>query len=141
VASWPIVGSSCSNSTVITHPQEVNGEAYLSATSSKFGVITKSDPFSMKGQAVKFMGFGPEIALLFALFIMMMTVMLGTAQTARQVTFGGLAFEMWVFYAIGWFDSLVARGVPEVMLLLGMTIVTIVAIFAIFELRKKKEKY
>ena len=141
VVSWPITGASCTNSTVITHTQEVNGESYLNASTTQFGSVTKSTPFSMKGQAVKFMGFGGEIALLFALFIMMMTVMLGTAQTARQVTFGGLAFEMWVFYAIGWFDSLIDRGVPETMLLLGMVIVTVVAIFAIFEIRKKKEKY
>jgi PKD repeat protein len=143
IVSWPVSGSSVTNSTLVLHSSitQVSGTAYANITSSTFGVVNRDVQFSVRGQAVKFMGFGGEIALLFSLFIMMMTIMLGTAQTARQVTMAGLAFEIWVFYAIGWFDSLIARGVPETAIVLAASIVTVAAAFSLFEIRKKKEKY
>jgi hypothetical protein len=143
IVTWPVTSSSTTNSTLIIHTgvTQISGTSTATVTSSKFGTVNRSAFFTIKGQPVKFMGFGGDIALLFSLFIMMITVMLGTAQTARQVTVGGLAFEIWVFYAIGWFDSLIERGVPETAFILAASIVTIVAVFSTFEIRKKKEKY
>ena len=141
LVTWPITSSSCTNSTLVIHTKEVDGDAIANIVTTQFGTITKDISYTMRGQPVSFMGFGPEIALLFAIFIMMMTVMLSTSMNARQIVVGGLAFECWIFYAIGWFDSLIARGVPETLLQLGMVIMTVAGIISVFEVRKKKEKY
>jgi hypothetical protein len=141
LVTWPITSSSCTNSTLVIHTKEVDGNAIANIVTTQFGTITKDISYTMRGQPVSFMGFGPEIALLFAIFIMMMTVMLSTSMNARQIVVGGLAFECWIFYAIGWFDSLIARGVPETLLQLGMVIMTVAGIISVFEVRKKKEKY
>lgn len=143
VASIPITSSSEEYSTVIHSSSfEVSGTSALVVNTGKFGNVQRDAFYTIKGQPVSFMGFGGEIALLFALFIMMMTVMLGTAgPTARQVTVAGLCAELWIFYAIGWFQSLIDRGVSEQVLIIGMIIVSIMAIVGVFELRKKKEKY
>lgn len=143
IASVPITSSSEEYSTVIHSSSfEVSGTSALVVNTERFGNVQRDAFYTIKGQPVSFMGFGGEIALLFALFIMMMTVMLGTAgPTARQVTVAGLCAELWIFYAIGWFQSLIDRGVSEQVLVIGMIIVSIMAIVGVFELRKKKEKY
>jgi PKD repeat protein len=140
IATWPVTGSSCSNNTLIIHTQEVNGNVIGNITTGQFGIVQRTFPYTMRGAPVTFLGFGQEIALLVALGMMLGTAMLAGATHSRPIVFT-MSFEGWIFYAIGWFDSLILRGVPEIALQLALSLITLLSLFAIFEMRKKKEKY
>jgi hypothetical protein len=140
VASWSITSSSATDSILIIHQQQLNLQVKGKFITTQFGTVNREYGFAVKGPAVSFMGFSSNIALLFALGVMMMTVMLATAMAARQVAVI-MCLESWIFYSLGWLNSLIARGVPESLILLGMTIATVASIFAVFETRKKREKY
>lgn len=137
---WPVTGNSFTNSTEVTHVQQVSGYVNVNATHSDFGNVKRSYPFQFNSVPVEFLGFGYEISLLVALGIMLMTAMLGGATHARQVVFI-VAIEGWIFYAMHWFQELITRGIPETVVILCLTFVTIISVLANWEVRKKREKY
>lgn len=140
LASWPALSSNFTNSTTITHTAAIDGYVQSNVTHSDFGTIERSYTFGFRAVPVKFLGFGEEIALLVALGMMMITAMLAGATHARQIVFV-VCIEGWFFYFIGWFDSLLHRGVSEASLLLALILITVMAVLANWEIRKKREKY
>jgi PKD repeat protein len=141
LTSWAVTASQCTNSTVIIHETPVSGLVESNVTHTDFGYIGRSYPYTFKGAPVSFMGLGGEIVLLVVIGLMTLTTMGGGILVGRHAAFVACA-EGWFFYAIGWFDSLIARGsTTETLLILALSIATVASIAAIFELRKKAEKY
>jgi PKD repeat protein len=131
---WYITSNSETNSTLIAHPQQVDG-AVQAHINNDFNT-TRTYPFSMKGAPVNFMGFGAEIRLIVALGIMLLTVMLGGAATGRPIVVV-MAVEGWIFYTTGFFQALIDRGTPEASIILSLVLVTVIAIAANIPYRRK----
>jgi PKD repeat protein len=140
MASWPVTGNIFTNSTGILHIQQVSGYIEANISHSTFGAVLRSYPYSFNSVPVQFLGFGSDISLLVAFGIMAFTLMLAGAAHARQVLVI-VCIQGWIFDAMHWFDSLVARGVPHVSVIGALGVATIIAILANVEMRKKKEKY
>ena len=138
---WPAVSSSFTNSTIVMHIQQTSGQVRTNVTHSDFGTIRRSFPFTFNSVPVDFLGFSANIKLLIALGIMILTAMLGTTQSARQVSIA-VCIEGWVFAAIHMFQALQDRGIAgEASMYLALVFMTLIAFLANVEVRKKKEKY
>jgi PKD repeat protein len=137
MAEWPVTGFSFSNSTAITHVQQVSGYIEANVTHSDFGQVVRSYPYSFNSVPVQFLGFGQDITLIVALGIMMMTMMLGGASHSRIMIII-VDLEGWIFYSMHWFQSLFDRGVSEDLFGTALLLVLIVGILANILMRKKR---
>jgi PKD repeat protein len=141
ITSWPVTGNSFTNSTAISHTtSKVFGYVNATITHSDFGIIHRTYPFQFNTVPVSFLGFGANIQLLVALGIMLFTTMLAGATHARQVIFV-VAIEGWIFDTFGWFDAMIARGVPHLSIWIALTAMVVFAFLANAEQRKRREKY
>lgn len=134
IVRWYVTSNSESNSTLVAHPQQVDGS--VQAHINNDFNTTRTYPFSMKGAPVNFMGFGAEIRLLVALGIMLLTVMLAGAATGRPIVVV-MAVEGWIFYTTGFFQALIDRGTPDASIILSLVLVTVIAIAANIPYRRK----
>jgi hypothetical protein len=134
ITRWYVTSNSETNSTLVAHPQQVDGSVQVHINND-FNT-TRTYPFSMKGAPVNFMGFGAEIRLLVALGIMLLTVMLAGAATGRPIVVV-MAVEGWIFYTTGFFQALIDRGTPDASIILSLVLVTVIAIAANIPYRRK----
>lgn len=134
IVRWYVTSNSETNSTLVAHPQQVDGAVQVHINND-FNT-TRTYPFSMKGAPVNFMGFGAEIRLLVALGIMLLTVMLAGAATGRPIVVV-MAVEGWIFYTTGFFQALINRGTPDASIILSLVLVTVIAIAANIPYRRK----
>jgi hypothetical protein len=137
VASWPATSSNFTNSTVISHASEVSGLVKANVSTTTFGTVDRTYPYSFKGAPVQFLGFGENITLLVAFGIMLFTAMLGGATAARQVAFV-VAIEGWIFFMLGWFNAMVTSGWGEGAIITALVLMTFVAIAMNMEMKKKR---
>jgi len=137
MATWPVTGSSFTNSTVIVHIQQVSGYIDANITHSDFGNIVRSYPYSFNSVPVQFLGFGSDITLIVALGIMLFTMMLGGAAHGRNLIII-VSIEGWIMYTMHWFQSLFDRGVPEETFIAVITFMFIAGVLANVLMRIKR---
>jgi hypothetical protein len=141
LGSFPVVSSSFTNTTVISHPNGMSGVVNVNATHTDFGQVKRTYTFSYKGFTVQLLGLSADVILMVALGLIFLTAMSGGILVGRPIAIVA-CFEMWIFYAWGWFQPMILRGMAtDVSLVLAMTLATVIAIAANMEIRKKKEKY
>jgi PKD repeat protein len=135
-----VPSSSFTNSTGISHVEQISGYFNTNVTHSDFGNIKRAYPFQLNSVPISFLGFGKEIQLLVALGMVLFTAMLAGATHARQINFV-IVIELVFFYTFHWFQAMIDRGVPETSIIIAIGLVAVVAIAANVEVRKKREKY
>jgi len=140
LSSWPVTGSSFTNSTGISHVQKVSGVVQANITHSDFGTILRSYTFQLNSVPVKFLGFGANIQLLVALGMMLFTAMLAGATHAKQIILV-VGIEAVVFMSFGWFDIMMTRGIPLLAIQTAITLMIVYGVIANFAERKRREKY